>query len=202
MKRFHLFASCVVAALCVAMSPAVGAIEFLDGTTMTVNEGVRKGEEVISPYTYTRTDGYGHRFRSTNKTMWLDINTGNWVRSEIDDGRVYENKDIRGGFLDGGPGESWNLSYTRSFPRKSGAQRNLKRRGRCQAGDVEDGVYTVTCQDRIIGRSKGFTRIIMVDAATGMWISRKHINQATRKSVMWKVLERPVVTKPASRASR
>ena len=184
--------------LLVAAFPAK-ALEFQDGTQMTVRMGVKVKDKEDRTFIYKGIDDFGHRFESTStdpkSVMWLDRQTGNWVRGITED-RLVENTNVKFGFMAGGPGENWKLSYTRSYPDR-GVQRSIERRGRCKASSVRDGIYKIACTDKRLGRRSARKRFIVVDATTGMWIRRKHVNQANgRTTGLWEVIQRPVVTEP------
>ena len=189
----------VIVAVCVAVMTIVvataNAIEFQEGTKLTIEVGVRDSAKFRRHYTYAGTDQYGHRFEMSppERTLWLHAETGNWVGVKIHSGRkkgLFHNIIPKGkGFLAGGPGERWNFSYTRSS-----RGREIGRQVRCKAGSVEDNAYVVRCRDRRNDRPKAFIREITVDAETGMWFRRKNTNESSGRVYLWELVERPVVT--------
>jgi len=163
------------------VNPA-SAIEFKPDTKMIIDHG-RRGEIT---WLYTGLDQYGHRFESELGVMWLDQKTSDYVRSfNSERNRTYTTEGVReSGLMAGGPGKEWSLSY-----RKGRHQRF----GSCSATAVQGLTYTITCHDQRYDRPRGLTRTIIVDATTGMWLSRKTRNQASGSVGGWELIQPPAV---------
>ncbi len=129
-----------------AISTPARAIDFIVGANLTVVSGPADRMGEIQPpgqkfvFTYMGKDEHGHRFEYRLGTMWLDVVNGDWVR-QFSRGRVLAtSSNVRqAGPMSGGPGESWELSYTSNSD---------QRVGQCDASGIKGATYTITCIDK------------------------------------------------------
>ena len=194
----------LLVAMAVVAAPAA-AIEFQEGTAMELYRFSKGGgqwaSKTVCVYSYLGIDTAGHWFETSSEcpspisAIWLDRETGETVRFiNLKRGPASRNLEREGDalFLSGGPGETWNVSYTDRWTSRGGQSRKGRFKAKCQASEVKDEHYVVNCRGRIIGDGMTWRREITVSEDTGLW-SKSVWKNSRNRQIIWEMLRQPQI---------